>query len=648
MLRSLMSGVTGVRAHQTLLDVVGNNIANVNTVGFKKSTVTFQDLMYQTTRGASSPAEGRGGINPMQVGLGVNVAAIGTIHSQGQTQFTGNRTDMAVQGDGYYVVSDGNNEMYTRAGNFLLDGNGNLAQAGTGYMVKGFAMNMDPIDPTKYTVGSSLTDINIPVGQKIPAKGTELAGYRCNLDSRTSVYLPMGITGNDASVSFDIGTDRFLLNNIAGGKSAGEFFTLAGGDWSIPLEFGGIDEATGMPQLTLSSTAPLATPAGITVLPAGVVFDSATGTLTISGTYPDPADPLNPPLPFSTKIEAAGFMNYSLVTDGSVSPAKYYLAEFDDVQTAGQEGFRTLRLWSMDSAVPPVAEVNELLIPVQDDGKFNLSAATPVGTSTLTARASENGLGIAILSASGDDLATINQKIASVHGTKMDVYDSLGNAHTLEVSWEKTDNNQWRWRAWLPEESGMTLTNNTGLVNFTPGGQIESGSTGEIGINFASLGAHDARITLDFTGESFGKGALEGVTQYGSAFTTKGYFQDGYAMGVLNDFATGKDGTITGVYSNGRNIPLYRVALALFSNPSGLDKFGDTAYLASNNSGLAQVVPPLEGGAGSIAGGTLEMGNVDLSEEFVRLIVAQRGFQASARVVTTSDQVLEELINIKR
>ena len=119
-------------------------------------------------------------------------------------------------------------------------------------------------------------------------------------------------------------------------------------------------------------------------------------------------------------------------------------------------------------------------------------------------------------------------------------------------------------------------------------------------------------------------------------------------MGVLNDFATGKDGTITGVYSNGRNIPLYRVALALFSNPSGLDKFGDTAYLASNNSGLAQVVPPLEGGAGGIAGGTLEMANVDLSEEFVRLIVAQRGFQASARVVTTSDQVLEELINIKR
>ncbi|HRX25232.1 MAG TPA: flagellar hook-basal body complex protein, partial [Aminivibrio sp.] len=245
-------------------------------------------------------------------------------------------------------------------------------------------------------------------------------------------------------------------------------------------------------------------------------------------------------------------------------------------------------------------------------------------------------------------LATINQKIASVHNTKLDVYDSLGNAHTLEVSWEKIDNNQWRWRAWLPSEPGVTISNNTGIMEFDSDGKITTGSSGVIGLNFASLGADDATITLDFTGESFGKDVMEGVTQYGSTFTTKGYYQDGYGMGVLNDFAAGKDGTITGVYSNGVNLPLYRIALALFSNPTGLTKVGSTAFAASNNSGLAQVVAAGEGGAGTIAGGTLEMANVDLSEEFVRLIVAQRGFQANARVVTTSDQVLEEVINIKR
>jgi flagellar hook protein FlgE len=230
----------------------------------------------------------------------------------------------------------------------------------------------------------------------------------------------------------------------------------------------------------------------------------------------------------------------------------------------------------------------------------------------------------------------------------MDVYDSLGNAHTLEVSWEKIDNNQWRWRAWLPSEPGITLTNNTGVTDFDSDGKITTGSSGVIGLNFASLGADDATITLDFTGESFGKDVMEGITQYGSGFTTKGYYQDGYAMGVLNDFAAGKDGTITGVYSNGVNIPMYRMALALFSNPAGLTKVGNTAFSVSNNSGLPQVVAAGEGGAGTIAGGTLEMGNVDLSEEFVRLIIAQRGFQANARVVTTSDHVLEEVINIKR
>ena len=119
MLRSLMAGVSGVKAHQIMLDVTGNNISNVNTSGFKKSTTVFQDLLYQTSRGASSPQGGRGGVNALQVGLGVQVAAVETLHTQGQIQTTGSRTDMAISGDGYYVVTDGSRTMYTRAGNFV-------------------------------------------------------------------------------------------------------------------------------------------------------------------------------------------------------------------------------------------------------------------------------------------------------------------------------------------------------------------------------------------------------------------------------------------------------------------------------------------------------------------------------------------------
>ncbi|PKL02376.1 MAG: flagellar hook protein FlgE, partial [Synergistetes bacterium HGW-Synergistetes-2] len=130
MLRALMSGVSGARGHQTFLDVVGNNIANINTVGFKKSNVTFQDLLYQTHRGAMPPVEGRGGVNSLQVGLGVRVAAIETIHTQGNINYVGGDTNVAIQGEGYYVVMDGNNRLFTRGGNFTLDSENKIVQSG--------------------------------------------------------------------------------------------------------------------------------------------------------------------------------------------------------------------------------------------------------------------------------------------------------------------------------------------------------------------------------------------------------------------------------------------------------------------------------------------------------------------------------------
>jgi flagellar hook protein FlgE len=167
-------------------------------------------------------------------------------------------------------------------------------------------------------------------------------------------------------------------------------------------------------------------------------------------------------------------------------------------------------------------------------------------------------------------------------------------------------------------------------------------------VDFGAYGADVSTITLDFSGESLGKDLVDGVTQYGSGFTTKAYYQDGYPMGVLQDFSVGQDGTIVGSYSNGRNKTLYSLPVALFANPQGLVKEGETLFSVSPNSGLPEIVTPQEGGAGSILGGTLEMANVDLTEEFVNLIMAQRGFQANARVITTSDQVLEELMNIKR
>jgi flagellar hook protein FlgE len=188
---------------------------------------------------------------------------------------------------------------------------------------------------------------------------------------------------------------------------------------------------------------------------------------------------------------------------------------------------------------------------------------------------------------------------------------------------------------------------------------VDSSGNGYNGVDifvpFSLLGTQNETIHLDFSNKYF-KGddyvwdtdALEGLTQYASSTTAKAYYQDGYQMGVLNDYTVGKDGTITGIYTNNQSEPIYRVALAQFANPMGLDKIGDTMFRASINSGAAVIFAAAENGLGTIVGSTLEMSNVDLTEEFTRLIIAQRGFQANTRVVTTSDQILEEVVNLKR
>jgi flagellar hook protein FlgE len=170
----------------------------------------------------------------------------------------------------------------------------------------------------------------------------------------------------------------------------------------------------------------------------------------------------------------------------------------------------------------------------------------------------------------------------------------------------------------------------------------------DIYVPYSILGRENQTITLDFSGKSFDLDKLEGVTQYASESTTKGHYQDGYTMGILNDYSVGQDGTIFGEYTNNQIQPIYRVALAQFANPQGLGKVGDTMFRETVNSGTARIDAALTDGAGSIAGSTLEMSNVDLTEEFTRLILSQRGFQANTRVITTSDQILEEVVNLKR
>ncbi|WP_213951233.1 MULTISPECIES: flagellar hook protein FlgE [Tepidanaerobacter] len=415
MMRSMFSGVTGLRNHQVKMDVIGNNIANVNTVGFKKSRVIFQDTLSQTMQGASSPQGNRGGTNPMQVGLGMQIASIDTIHSPSSAEYTGNMTDMSIEGEGYFILGDGAQTYFTRAGNFGFDANGNLINTASGLKVMGWQDAEKHEVPQDKSPGS-ITSIEIRKGMMIPASATSEVKFAKNLNAETA---------------------------------ANESYTL----------------------------------------------------------------------PFK-------------------------------------------------------------------------------------------------------------------------VYDSLGSGHTLNIKFAKTATaNEWSYEITSADSALTGLQNNTGTLSFDVNGKYipPANAQNPLTITLNNVAA-DISIDIDFSG----------MTQYAKETTADLSYQNGYPAGTLTDITTDASGVITGIFDNGYSKQLAQVAIANFDNPGGLIKAGQNMYSISNNSGEPQIGESGTGGRGAISPGYLEMSNVDLSEEFTQMIITQRGFQANSRIITTSDEMLQELVNLKR
>jgi flagellar hook protein FlgE len=408
MMRSMFSGVAGLRNHQIRMDVIGNNIANVNTIGFKGSRVNFQDILSQTIQGASAPQGNRGGTNPMQVGLGVAIASIDTIFTDGSTQTTGKQTDLALQGQGFFVINDGAKSYYTRAGNFDFDTAGNYIVPGTGLKVQGWMANAAGVVNTNGPTGN----IVVPVGTSMAASATTTLDYTKNLNAEA------------------------------------------------------------------------------TVIPVTSYQNSVT------------------------------------------------------------------------------------------------------------------------------------------------VYDSLGTDHLINVTFTKTGANAWSWSATTTDTTigGLPAV---GTVNFGPTGAFALQTGGPLVLT--APGANNLNIVMNFSG----------MTQYAGESTVTGT-GNGYTSGALENVVIDTSGVLTGKYSNGRSQALAQVSLATFNNPGGLIKAAENMYEESNNSGNAQVGTAASGGRGKIAPGTLEMSNVDLSAEFTNMIVTQRGFQANSKIITPSDEMLQDLVNLKR
>ena len=396
MLRSLFSGISGLRSHQTMMDVVANNIANVNTTGYKSSNVIFEDTLSQIVRSAGAPGAGVGGTNPAQIGLGVQVGTIQTNFLQGSAQTTNKPTDLLIQGDGFFVLKDGNEQVYTRAGAFNFDTEGFLVNNHGNY-VQGFPAVNGVVDPY-----ATPTNIRLQVGSTIASTPT------------TSIEIGGNITADNTN----------------------------------PLTF---------------------------------------------------------------------------------TPTAY------DIRGAGH----------------------------------------PLST------------------------------VLTYNGT--DGYDV--------VITDTTDG-----------------TTGSGAVTFLPSGSPNLPATAQITLVDGSV------VDID----------LSGLTNYNGQASVSVKSSNGFAAGSLTQFQIAPNGTVIGIYSNDVKQNVGQIALANFNNPGGLEKLGDTTVRSSPNSGLAQIGVAGTGGRGVMNSGILEMSNVDLGMEFTNLIIAQRGFTANSRVITTSDEMLQDLVNIKR
>ena len=463
MMRSLFAGVSGLKNHQTRMDVVGHNISNVNTYGYKYQRVSFEDMLSQTLSGAARPEENRGGINPKQVGLGMTIASIDRIFTQGALQSTGAQTDMAISGDGFFILAEGEKKFYTRAGAFGLDKNGTLVNPGHGFKVQGWMATRNDAGEMVVNPSGSTEDIVVPVYSKMEARETSNITYKCNLDSKKSI-LPFNATDKmraSAAVTTNI--------DVYDQKGANHRFTMT--FWK-----------TGENQWTASAAV---------------------------------TDPYGGQSAFPVTLDVPG-------------------------------------VGAQPNQENPSPRINLRFSP---DGK--LISVADEGTSD------ERNQGDLVVKAS---------------------YRVEGDPNTRNIE-----------------------------------------------------------LNLGRAGERIG-----GITQYSSPSTTKAVEQNGYAMGYMESFNVDASGTLNGVYSNGIKQAIGQVAMSVFTNPQGLNSLGENIFEVTNNSGNPNIGTAQQGGRGKIIPGSLEMSNVDLSEQFTDMIVTQRGFQANSRTITTSDQMLQEVINLKR
>ena len=558
MMRALYSGVSGLKTHQTKMDVIGNNISNVNTVGFKASSTTFSDIMYQTTSGATAATATTGGKNAMQIGLGVATAATKvSITSSGAAQSTGDAFDIRLtdsNSTNFFIVNNGTENLFTRAGSFYLDGAGNLAMTSTGYTVMGW--QVDPLtgDIRKDTV-SALRIMQADNMTSAP-------------EATTKANVAGLIDKNDTNVTSDAGYVRTL-----------SFFDNLGYSYTAKFAYKAVDTDAGTYSVELTN-----------------IYDSDNNDILKEWLDQQGVDP----------------------TTGSNA-----LDQIFGNDTKAVKSFSVAKNYTLDTTGNPAQ------ITYTENGK-TYTMVTGADGAPVTAGGQ---LGYQFTDGAGGQ---IFRSVSDIYGVdaataatgKLAVDTATG---MLNLTYDTTN---------------YTLQFNTSDGTFR---YIDSAGTNGVNLNMSLLGDNFENIAIDFSHLLNQNNGGSSTAEFEKGAAEKATDGTGKKLGQLTGVSIDGAGKIYGDYDNGNTVLLGQIPVAQFANASGLESLGNNCYGTTLNSGdFDGIGVEVTADGGKMTTGQLEMSNVDLSEQFTDMITTQRGFQANSRIITTSDTLLEELVNLKR
>jgi flagellar hook protein FlgE len=671
-LTSLYAGVSGLNVNGDAISVIGNNISNSNTIGFKSGRVQFQDIVSKSLGGGAASS---------QIGRGAHTGNISTLFTQSSFETTSRTTDLAIDGEGFFIVNDNGINYYTRAGDFIFDKDGFMVNS-SDLRVQGWT-----VDENGSTIGD-ITDINI-ADVSSSSKATTEVSIGANLDSTAETKFVINDNNNQLVIGgvtdpivFNSGTytgetlaaamqekiRTALANNdfdVSYSNVTGKFTfsNNTGSDVVFDVNNTGttIKELIGLP-VEDRTDPPDGTPDNITITDGTNVI-SETPRLTDKLFYINNNN--------NTIIFTEGGVDFQAVIP--VQPTPYNSLKYDNAGTIEDDpdsmaaALETALNNAEDTAGGGTNPTNGYTVNYDDaTGKFTISsdnagavdvtfnwADDRTSAEQLLGFASEydtdNTLTVDSFTISGAGYIesvyspnTVFDPTAATYSTALNVYDTLGSPHTVSLYFKKVSSNNWEWYATMSSEdldNGIPNSDGTsqpmmvgggGMLEFNPNGSLKE-VTGNNDVYFNFAGGADLLqpIDIDFgTSTTEGGSGLDGTTQYANASATFSQGQDGFPAGALSGVSVGRDGLISGVFSNGEIKPLAQLALAMFQSPWGLTKEGNNLWAETVESG--------------------EQSNVDIATEFVRMISAQRAYQANARMITTSDELLTEVVNLKR